>query len=344
VEAATSVGSRQWATAQEALPPCLYCGEAAYERLFQGVRDRLGYVPGTWAFDRCRQCGSAILVPHPRAADLAAFYPPVYSFTPELGQESRFRRILAKLEYRFFFRPQYQAQVRGVLRGIGWQRQPGQRLLDVGCGRGLRLLVFQRYGFEVQGMDFQTEVVEYVRKQVGVPAVCTDVEGLTTHFPRASFDIVTAFYVLEHVPDVRAVLRSCFDLLKPGGWFVGAIPFVDGVQPRVFKSRWINVTEAPRHLSIPSHEGIRRACLRVGYDRVAFRPDAVLNCAGMIGSSLVPGAAITDVYGGGRVLALLRRLLGGVITLLSVPGCLVENYLFRRPSLGMVLAHKPDVA
>src|SRR3989442_1636035 len=184
------------------------------------VWERLGYVPGRWAFWRCRECGSAVLSPFPKANELASLYPPVYSFALDLGRENPFRRFLARLEYRFFFRPQYEAQARRVLRGIDWQGARGQRLLDVGCGPGLRLITFRRRGFDVRGMDFQPEVVEYLRKELGIPAVCTDVHGLAECFPPTSFDLITAFSVLEHVPSVEAALESCFRLLNPCRWLV----------------------------------------------------------------------------------------------------------------------------
>src|SRR5262249_8513726 len=176
----------------------------------------------------------------------------------------------------------------------------------------------------------------------GIPVACAGVEGLAQHFAVASFDLVTAFYVIEHVVDVQAVLRSCFDLLRPGGWLVAAVPLVDSFQARTFGRRWMNVKEAPRPVSLPTHEGMHLACSRVGFDRVTIRPDAVLTCAGIIGLSVVPGAATTSVYGGGRLRALASRLLGWVIAGLAAPLVLVENYVVRRPAHGIVFAHKPE--
>jgi SAM-dependent methyltransferase len=322
------------------LPPCLYCGGEAYSRLFAGVHDRLGYVPGTWEYWRCGGCGSAMLAPFPRLEDLPAFYPPVYGFVPEMGQESTLKRTLAGLEYRFFFKPQYAAQVRRILRGAPGL-PPRPRLLDVGCGRGLRLLAFRDRGCDVHGLDFQPEVVDYVQKHFGIPVACAGVENLDRHFAPASFDLVTAFYVVEHVVDVAEVLRTCFRLLRPGGWFVAAVPMVDSVQARVFRSHWMNVTEAPRHVSLPSHRGLHEVCARVGYDRVSIQPDSTLTCAGIIGLSVFPQAATTAVYGGSRARAVANRLLGGLVALTAVPWVLAENYLIRRPAHGMVFAHKP---
>ena len=140
------------------------------------------------------------------------------------------------LEYHCFFRPIYESQARACSRDIAWDGSTGKRLLDVGCGTGLRLLAFRRRGFEVEGMDFHPESVEYLRRRHGVAAVCTDVDGLQGHFAAASFDVITAFHVVEHVPDVLALFRSCWTLLKPGGHFAGAVPLLDCIQALVWKT------------------------------------------------------------------------------------------------------------
>jgi SAM-dependent methyltransferase len=191
-------------------------------------------------------------------------------------------------------------------------------------------------------MDLQPEVVEYLRRELGIPAICGDVQQAPTCFSPGTFDLITAFFLLEHVPSVEAVLQNCFGLLKPGGWFVGAVPFIDSVQAGLFKGRWINATEAPRHLSLPTRDGMRQVCRRTGYDEISVQPDSTLNCAGQIGISLFPGGTITHFYGGGRLRAFVQRVLAGTATMLSIPFCAVENRVLRRPSLGMVFAHKPD--
>jgi SAM-dependent methyltransferase len=324
------------------LPPCLYCGGDCSDVLFMPVRDRLRHVPGEWAYWRCRQCGSALLAPHPRPGDLAAFYPAVYNFTPAPASGGWGRRLLARLQYHLFFRPQYAAQVRQVLRGVGWTGQARQQLLDVGCGRGLRLLAFRQRGFVVHGMDFQPQVVEYLQKQLAIPAVCTDIDGLPEAYPGASFDVITAFHVLEHVPSVARLLGHCFTLLKPGGWLAAALPLVDSLQARWLGRRWVAATDAPRHLSLPSRAGLRHACRQAGFDSVAFAPDAALNCAGGLVLSLLPSATTTHLYGRNKVQALFTAPLAGLLTLLAVPWILAENYVARRPAFGLVFARKPE--
>lgn len=326
---------------QPFLPTCLYCGGTAYVPFCDGVTDRLQYVPGVWSFWRCGDCGSATLAPHPRAEELAGFYPPVYGFAPEASRASPAARWLARLEYRWFFGPQYAAQARRVLRGIGWRGEPGRRLLDVGCGRGLRLLAFRRHGFEVHGMDFQAEVVDYVKTALGIPAQVCPIEHLHDHFGQSTFDLITAFFVMEHLPDLQAMLQSCWKVLKPGGWFVGAVPLVDHLQVRCFGKRWVGISEAPRHLSLPSKKGLLEVCRRAGFTSLFLRPDTALACASHIGLSLFPGAATSHVYGGGARSRMGQRLLAGASTLVSIPWCLAENHLLKRPAQALVFAQKP---
>ncbi len=320
---------------------CLYCGSTNLAPLYSKVTDRLNYVPGERSFLRCRECDSAVLSPLPKTEDLPGFYPPVYSFTLELGKSSRFKRLLSRAEYRFFFRPQYTAQVRSVMRMCGWRRGSGRKLLDVGCGRGLRLLEFRRLGFEVHGLDVQAHVVRYLNEELSIPAKCADVSELNSCYPSETFDLITTFFLIEHIPNVREALAGMFDLLKPGGWLAAAVPFVDSVQARAFGPKWINVMEAPRHLTLPTQKGMIAACRAVGFEKVTIVPDSTLNCAGQIASSLIPGATLTHVYGQSRLLPLLARAMGAGVMFASVPWCFFENRILKRTSLGIVIAQKP---
>jgi SAM-dependent methyltransferase len=319
--------------------PCLYCGGTDYDLRLQGLHDRLAVTPLTWSWWRCRGCGSGVIAPFPKAEDLAAYYPAVYSFAPELGRVSPVRRVLAALEYRFFFRPQYGSVARAVLRAAsGLPDRP--RLLDVGCGRGLRMLSFRERGCEVEGMDFQPELAEYVRSQLGIRVTCTPVEDLTRDFAPGSFDILTAIYVVEHVTDVKTLLASCYALLKPGGWLVAGVPLFDSVQANVLGTHWLNSADI-RHVALPTREGMRRACRGVGFDEIKFLPDPLLTCAGLYALSILPGATTTAVYTVGGAVTLTKRLLAGALTALMIPWVAIENYVLRRPGQALVFARRP---
>jgi SAM-dependent methyltransferase len=321
--------------------PCLYCGATRFEPLYENIRDRLGHVSGAWSFLRCRRCGAANLRPFPQPEDLPSFYPRVYTFSPRLGQ-GFLQKLLSVTEYQLFFRPVYRAQVRIIDRHVRSGGGTPGRLLDIGCGQGLRLLEFRRRGYDVCGMDFVQESVDSLAAH-NIPAVCTDIAGLASAYTPASFDVITAFYVLEHMLDVGKALRQCLTLLKPGGWFAGAVPLIDSVQARAL-GRWnINVSEAPRHISIPTQQAMRTLALQVGFaeETIGLVPDPVMSCAGSASMSLVPSSSTTTVYGGNKLRGITARLTGAAAVLLLVPPVAVENFWLRRPVLGILLAQRP---
>lgn len=323
--------------------PCPYCASTDYHPLFRNVRDRLRVTEALWSYWRCVSCGSAVLLPAPSAVDLASFYPSCYTFGPDTAGNSAFRRFLAGCERRVYYDPIYQAQVRLVLRAIGAGGVRGKRVLDLGCGRGLRLLAFHRLGYAVHGLDLQPEAVAYLRGDLGIPATCHDLAtGFAHLFAPESFHLITAFHLLEHLPDVLRVLADVSKLLTPGGWFVAGMPLVDSVQASVFRSAWHNVTEAPRHLSLPSQEGIRRVCRRAGFVNCTIRSESILNCAGLVGLSLFPHASTPHSYARPSLPGFLLRALAATASLLAVPWCVFDAFCLGRPAAGLLFAQKPS--
>ncbi|RLS40529.1 MAG: class I SAM-dependent methyltransferase [Planctomycetota bacterium] len=325
---------------EKSVAKCLYCGASKATLWLRKVQDRLQYVSGEWDFYRCDECGSAMLHPMPTAEDLASLYPPIYTFAPELGARSRFSRLLAFLEYHLFFRPTYRTQARIVSNYVR-KHGIGKRLLDIGCGRGLRLLEFRREGFEVHGCDFSEESVSYLRDCHHISADVADVSTLNTVYEANSFDIVTAFYVIEHVVDVEEVFRSCLRLLKPGGVIVAVCPLSDSTQAKLFGNRWVVATEAPRHTNIPSQIGFIGACRDVGFEDITISADSTVANAACVGMSVFPNSSTTSVYGAGQWRVMVNRLLGAALTYAVIPWALLDKWVFKRPAMGMLFARKP---
>ena len=147
--------------------------------------------------------------------------------------------------------------------------------------------------------------------------------------------------MIEHLLDPCGLLRKCYTLLKPGGWLVVAAPLRDGLQAAWLKSRWLAATESPRHVSIPSREGLRKACQTAGFQEISIVPDSLLNCAGILALSLLPRSTTPGAYGSSRRGAVLVRLLAGLAIPLAIPYCWIENHVCRRPASGVVFARKP---
>ena len=118
-----------------------------------------------------------------------------------------------------------------------------------------------------------------------------------------------------------AMLRRIHEVLRPGGFVMVGVPVIDSVVARLLGSRWGAVTEAPRHLSLPSFGGLIGMLRRAGFGEVATAPAPLAERGGDLVLSILPTAATTMSYGRGATVAALARRCAAA--LLMVPAMLV---------------------
>lgn len=102
------------------------------------------------------------------------------------------------------------------------QNNPGQRILDAGCGTGRLLQLLQSRG-AAAGCDASDLALHYCAKR-GVSAFKYDLSSCSLE--PAGFDVITSIDVLYHrgVLDDEAVLRNMYGALKPGGRLILQVP------------------------------------------------------------------------------------------------------------------------
>ena len=243
---------------------CLLCGGGDQETVIV-AGDRLTRIGGHFRVVRCRDCQLAFTNPRPTADSLGLFYPADYS--PHSEKEPggrprpRWRRKLeiALLRQRFGYPPQptdartaltswvARAVIRRTRAREHWVpfRAPG-RLLDFGCGAAEFLKLMRDYGWTVEGLDLSPRVVDALRQKAGFRAHL----GTLPHpdIPAASFDAITMWHSLEHVPCPQKVLRAASDALRTGGVLVVGVPNFASWSFRQFQQHWTGLA-LPRHLT-----------------------------------------------------------------------------------------------
>ncbi|MBX3457101.1 MAG: class I SAM-dependent methyltransferase [Candidatus Paracaedibacteraceae bacterium] len=100
------------------------------------------------------------------------------------------------------------------------------KVLDIGSGFGSFVYLLRKDGIEATGMEISDFLVGYARHrfdvEFGESVVSSDEvylhqSALAIPFSDNSFDVITIWNVLEHLPDYRDLLKEVSRVLKPGG-------------------------------------------------------------------------------------------------------------------------------
>ncbi len=113
--------------------------------------------------------------------------------------------------------------------------EPGQHVLDMGCGGGRHAFAVLRRGARVVAFDASRDELDGVRTMAAamaaageVPAggelLCVEGDALALPFDDASFDRIIAAEVLEHIPDDRRAIAELVRVLAPGGRIAVTVP------------------------------------------------------------------------------------------------------------------------
>lgn len=100
--------------------------------------------------------------------------------------------------------------------------QPGERVLEVGCGAGHVLERFE--GAIRTGVDLSASMLARTRRRLGDTVELSQGSADQLPFPDGTFDVVLCTEVLEHTPDPAAVVKELVRVAGPGGRVVVSIP------------------------------------------------------------------------------------------------------------------------
>lgn len=119
------------------------------------------------------------------------------------------------------------------------------RLLDVGCGTGSYLASMAALGLSVTGVDLFEDVAREVSARYGIPVHAGELPAVD--LPPGSFDIVTLWHMVEHLPNPGQVIARARELLAPGGVLMLGVPVYDCDEEALLGAAWLGY-DVPRHL------------------------------------------------------------------------------------------------
>jgi 2-polyprenyl-6-hydroxyphenyl methylase/3-demethylubiquinone-9 3-methyltransferase len=101
----------------------------------------------------------------------------------------------------------------------------GLAILDIGCGGGILAEPLARLGAVMTAIDPSDTNIAAAQQhaeqsELAIDYRCTTAEELAEQVAR--FDLVLAMEVVEHVADVSLFVKSCAEMVKPGGLMIAA--------------------------------------------------------------------------------------------------------------------------
>lgn len=115
------------------------------------------------------------------------------------------------------------------------------RILDIGAGTGDFLLEAKNQNWDILGIE-PNDKAKGIAVGKGIKFGDT-IEKLENN----SFDVITMWHVLEHVPDVEHQVAELKRLLKPSGTIIIAVPNFKSYDANHYKEFWA-AYDVPRHL------------------------------------------------------------------------------------------------
>jgi ubiquinone/menaquinone biosynthesis C-methylase UbiE len=153
---------------------------------------------------RCEACGYIFDNPRPTLQAIVNFYsrPKKYDtwLVAEASREKLWKRRLKKL----------------------LKHAAGGNLLDVGTGTGQFLNLAQPHFNSVFGTEVSQTALQIAKEKYGLDVSPGQIED--SNLPKNSFDAITLFHVLEHVPEPTKTIARCTELLKTEGILLVCVP------------------------------------------------------------------------------------------------------------------------
>ncbi|MEM7200319.1 MAG: class I SAM-dependent methyltransferase [Planctomycetota bacterium] len=227
----------------------------------QGTQHTQLFEEPPFSVQRCTDCGLVFVSPRMTEEDLHA----------EVYSESYWRSDRPREQGYADYAQDEELYLKTFRRRFGLVNehcpQPG-RVLDVGCAAGFFLRTAKERGWDTYGVEPSAAIATNAQQHLGEDRVFVGVLGDAPPdrgFEPGSFDLVTMWDVVEHVPDPQQLLRQARQMLKPNGTLILETQNVSSRFANLLGRKWHHYKHR-EHLYHFNPDTVQRLLQQGGFD------------------------------------------------------------------------------
>jgi len=102
-----------------------------------------------------------------------------------------------------------------------------KKILDICCGKGILSYFFASKNADVIGIDLSEKHINFCKKEsnrLRIKAKFFVMNAQIPEFEKNSFDIITGYRAIHHLPNLNLFFENCYRLLKPNGFIIFVEP------------------------------------------------------------------------------------------------------------------------
>ncbi len=145
--------------------------------------------------------------------------------------------------------------------------KPAGKLLDVGAAAGFFCECAKEMGWEAQGVEPSRWLSEWGKKNFGLTIKVGTLDD--AEFDESTFDVLTMWDSIEHMPNPVKALESAHRCMKTGGILVINTPNIGSLWARLLRQKWWFLLS--HHLYYFTPQTLTAALNKCGFEVIAIR-------------------------------------------------------------------------
>jgi 2-polyprenyl-3-methyl-5-hydroxy-6-metoxy-1,4-benzoquinol methylase len=188
----------------------------------------------TFTIVQCEDCGFKFTNPRPSENDIGKYYKSD-SYISHSNTKAGFINSTYQLVRKYTLLKKLQLISRFYKTG---------KILDIGCGTGEFLNTCKSAGWHTTGIEPNDDARRMAAEKFMLDVRTEDqLKGIAD----GSFDVISMWHVLEHVPRLNERVAELKRLIKPNGIIIIAVPNSSSFDALKYKENWAGY-DVPRHL------------------------------------------------------------------------------------------------